>query len=101
MAICENLGDHLNRIRKAKGQSITEFSEELGISRSSLQSILNGTGNPRSDTIEQIANHLKMDYHALLAKPDESITLRLTDKQQQDLLLLLERVSGSQEAAHE
>ena len=35
--------------------SLTEFSKELGIGKSSLQAYLNGQQNMRSDTIELIA----------------------------------------------
>ena len=94
MAICEALGDHLNRIRKDRGLSITEFSEELGIARSSLQAILNGTGNPRSDTIEHIAANLNIDYRTLLTEPADSTAPQLTEAQQKDLLLMLEQFSG-------
>ena len=46
-----NLAHRLREIRQQKGLSITEFSEELEIARSSLQSLLSVDGNPRTDTI--------------------------------------------------
>ena len=49
MAICENLAHRLHAIRTERGMTITEFSELLGIARSSLQQILSGRGNPRMD----------------------------------------------------
>lgn len=101
MALCKNLGDRLNRIRKAQGLSITEFSEQLGIARSSLQTILNGTGNPRSDTIEQIAGHLNLDYQVLLMGPQTPEPNPLTEQQIQSLLLLLEGLSANRGAHHE
>ena len=58
MALTDNLANHLNQIRRRRGLSVAEFAEELGVSRSSLQSMLNGTGNPRTDTIEYIARQL-------------------------------------------
>ena len=67
MAMCKNLADRLNEIRKSRNLSISEFAEELGIARSSLQSLLNGTGNPRADTIEYIANQLGTDPVWLLS----------------------------------
>ena len=72
MAMCKNLADRLNAIRKERNLSITEFSEELGIARSSLQSLLNGTGNPRTDTIEYIANQLGTDPVWLLSAQQDS-----------------------------
>jgi len=89
MAISEYLSNHLNRIRKELGLSITEFSEKLGIARSSLQALLNGTGNPRCDTIEQIAKVLHTDCASLISAP------------QQDESLLSEHFSDLQEADHE
>lgn len=101
MAICENLGDYLNRIRNNQGLSISQFSTLLGISRSSLQAILNGTGNPRSDTIEHIADRLNLDYRTLLSGQEQPSGLQLTEQQQKDLLLLLNRFSDFREADHE
>ena len=101
MTICENLGSYLNGIRKASGKSITELSDELGISRSSLQSILNGTGNPRSDTLEHIAARLGIDLSEALYPKPPSTTLCLTEQQVQDLLRLLDQFSDHREAAHE
>lgn len=40
--------------------SLTEFSKELGIGKSSLQAYLNGQQNMRSDTIELIAEKLEI-----------------------------------------
>ena len=56
MVLQKNLSAAMKVIRAARKQSITEFSEDLGIARSSLQDILNGTGNPRMDTVEYIAD---------------------------------------------
>ena len=71
MAMCDNLARQLNEIRKARGLSITEFAEELNISRSTLQSILLCNGNPRTDTIEHIAEKLQIDPVSLLAAPPD------------------------------
>nr|WP_305146633.1 helix-turn-helix transcriptional regulator [Anaerovorax odorimutans] len=57
----------MNAIRTSRGQSISEFSEELGISRSSAQKLLKGTGNPRMDTVEHIAGRLEVDPLTLLS----------------------------------
>lgn len=67
MALQKNLSDSMNLIRAKRQQSITEFSEELGISRSSMQEILKGTANPRIDTVEHIAKQLQMDPLILLS----------------------------------
>lgn len=67
MTLQKNLSNIMNAIRRSRDQSLTTFAKELDISRSSLQEILNGTGNPRMDTIEHIANQLDMDPLALLS----------------------------------
>lgn len=59
----------MNAIRAGRKQSITDFSEELGISRSSMQGLLKGNANPRMDTVEQIATRLQVDPLTLLACP--------------------------------
>ena len=63
MTLQKNLSNTMNALRVSRRQSIAEFSEELGISRSSMQELLKGNGN----TIEHIAARLQMDPAALLS----------------------------------
>lgn len=72
MSIRENLSIRLQEIREKRGLSITDFSEELEISRSLLQAILSGKANPRADTIEHIAEKLQISPISLLAPPSVS-----------------------------
>ena len=72
MTICECLAKQLTIIREECGMTVTDFSCLLGISRSSLQSILSCKANPRSDTIEQIAHNLQIDPIVLLTPPSET-----------------------------
>ncbi len=67
MLLRKNLTDTMNALRKSRGLSITAFAEEVGISRSSMQSLLNGTGNPRMDTVEHAAARLCLDPVVLLS----------------------------------
>ena len=67
MTLQKNLSNVMNAIRTSRHQSISEFSEELGISRSSMQELLKGNGNPRMDTIELIADRLHVNPLALLS----------------------------------
>ncbi len=67
MLLRKNLTDTMNALRRSRGLSITAFSEEAGISRSSMQSLLKGTGNPRMDTVEQVASRLRLDPAMLLS----------------------------------
>lgn len=104
MAIRENLADKLKQIRKQRGLSITEFSEELGIARSSLQTMLNGTANPRADTIEVIAKRLGIDPVFLLsASPDTPAAepAAFTKDQQAALVQLLEQLADVLGDGHE
>jgi len=103
----ENLSERLNEIRKEKNRSVVEFAEELGISRSSLQSLLSGRGNPRIDTIEYIAQQLDVDALELLSPWGEEATqrqaqhlanvicstARLTAVQRQELMASLLEIS--------
>ena len=72
MSIRENLSIRLQEIREERGLSITDFSEELEISRTLLQAILSGKANPRADTIEHIAEKLQISPISLLAPPSVS-----------------------------
>ena len=67
MSSQENLSNLLNAVRKTRKLTITEFSEELDISRTSMQTLLSGKCNPRLDTVERIANHLKIDPALLVS----------------------------------
>lgn len=69
MTLQKNLSKMMNAIRAGRKQSITDFSEELGISRSSMQGLLKGNANPRMDTVEHIATRLQVDPLSLLACP--------------------------------
>ena len=69
MVLQKNLSVIMNVIRTSRNLSITEFSEELELSRSYTQELLNGRGNPRIDTIEHIASHLRISPLDLLGCP--------------------------------
>lgn len=71
MILQKNLSNSMKFIKASRHQSVTEFSEELGIARSSLQTILKGDSNPRIDTIECIAERLHI-HPLLLLSAEES-----------------------------
>lgn len=87
MTLQENLSNMMNAIRTSRKQSIAEFSEELGISRSSTQELLKGTGNPRMDTVEHIAGRLNVDPLTLLS-------CSYSEKQLESTLLLLKTIDA-------
>lgn len=66
MTLQQNLSNAMNAIRYSRDYNLTEFAKELAISRSALQKILDGTANPRIDTIEHIAKQLDMNPLTLL-----------------------------------
>lgn len=55
MPINENISDFLKRYKSEHHMSIAEMSEELGIARSAVENYLNGSGNPRADTLDLLA----------------------------------------------
>ena len=74
MGIQQNMADMMNVMKQKRGASMTEFSEELEISCSTLQEYLNGQGNPTIQMIEHIAHKLGLDpiaFMAGLVKPDQ------------------------------
>ncbi len=77
----------MNALRIRRRLSIAEFSEELGISRSSMQDLLNGNGNPRMDTLEHIAARLHMEPAALFS-------CTFSDAQTETALLLLQSLDA-------
>lgn len=79
MILSTYLSNYMKTLRLQRNESITEFAEVLGLSRSETQRILNGTCNPRLDTIEHIAKNLDVDPRELLGVPcnDASPDFRL------------------------
>lgn len=67
MKIQQNIKHNLRLAMSQRNLSLTEFADELGIARSSLQCYLEGTSNPRADTIQLIAQKLDIPLHALIA----------------------------------
>lgn len=67
MGIQQNVAKMMRAFKTAENKSTTEFSEELEISRSTLQSYLNGTGNPSLSMLEHIAEKLDVDPLVLMS----------------------------------
>ncbi len=62
----EHLAAIIRLMMERQNKSLTEFSEELEISRSMLQDYLNADGNPRIATIEHLGQKLNVDPSVLL-----------------------------------
>ena len=66
MGVQQNMADIMRVIKQRENLSMTEFSEELGISYSTLQEYLNAQGNPTILMVEHIAHKLKLSPAALI-----------------------------------
>ncbi len=73
MNLRENFAVNMKTIFERSNHSLTEFAEELSISRSSLQDILKGKSNPTLATVELIAEKLGVDPLSLLSFSEEEI----------------------------
>lgn len=69
--IQKNIAAAIRAAMEERQLSLTEFSKELGIGKSSLQAYLNGQQNMRSDTIELIAEKLEITPAELVSYPAE------------------------------
>lgn len=80
MQLQQNFSNSMKTVYANRKKTLTAFSDELGISRSSLQEILKGNGNPRIDTVEHIASRLGVDPLLLLSTScsDEDVQLLIS-----------------------
>lgn len=81
MGIQHNMATIIRLIMQQRQKTLTEFSEELEISRSALQAYLREEGNPSIATVEHLARKLEVDPAVLVTgmfEPDQAkITLML------------------------
>lgn len=75
MGIRQHISEYLNEYKRKNGLSVSALAAELGISCSTLQTYLNGTGNPRADTIEHMAKSIGVDPAALVCSSPDGATL--------------------------
>lgn len=73
MNLRENFAVNMKTIFERSNHSLTEFADELSISRSSLQDILKGKSNPTLATVELIAEKLDVNPLSLLSFSEEEI----------------------------
>ena len=81
MGLQENIATFIRDAMKRDNKSLSEFSEELGISRNSLYDYSIGEGNPTILTLEHIAEKMDINPAALI--------LGILDPEQRDILLVL------------
>ena len=83
MGIQQNMADMMRTIKRQRGKSMAEFSEELEISSSTLQECLNARGTPTMKMVERLAEKLDVNPVALISgvvEPDKyQILLLLFD----------------------
>jgi len=56
--IQKNIAQALRRSMESRQKTLTEFSEELNISKTAVRQYLHGTANPRADTLTMLADSL-------------------------------------------
>ena len=81
MGLQENIAAYIRDTMKREKKSLTEFSEELGISRNALYDYSTGEGNPTILTLEHIAEKMGISPAALI--------LGILELDQREVLLLL------------
>ncbi|MBD5153113.1 MAG: helix-turn-helix transcriptional regulator [Oscillibacter sp.] len=87
MNLNEGLAASIRALMKQKHMSLSEFSEEVGVSRSSLHTYTKGEGNPSTGTINHMAQRLGISP-AVLANG-------LMDLDHREIaLLLLDTIQG-------
>ena len=69
MLIGKNISQAIQRFKTSNQLSLSELSKELGIPVSSLQGYLKGTSNLRSDTIELLAEKMKISVTEMVSGP--------------------------------
>ena len=63
----QNLSTNLRTLRSMRRASLEDFSEELGIGKTTLQDLEKGNGNPTLETIEHISQNLSISPLTLLS----------------------------------
>ena len=94
MSLATNLAKNLKAIKESRKKSLTEFAEDLCISRSCLQDVLKGERNVQMATVNQIAICLGISAADLLQDPYSS-------NQLSQAVLLLEALDSYQKLSNE
>ena len=67
MSIKRNMAEFLRRYKEARNLTVAEMADELGIAKSIIIEYLNGAGNPRSDTLEMIAEKCEVSVTEIIS----------------------------------
>ena len=69
MLISENLSRVLMQYKREYGLSFEDLAQKLGLPKSSTVNYCNGTGNPRSDTLESMSAALDIPLTEIVSDP--------------------------------
>ncbi len=94
MSIPENIANRLRSEMEEQRTSLTEFSQEIGIGRSTLQGYLNGTSAPRSDTIELLSRYIGCTPAELISDDRGAATASITSRLEAELDRLHPKIRG-------
>lgn len=64
--VCVAFGKHLQKLRLKTGKSLEKFAYENDLSKSTLNRIENGLGNPSLETLYKISKSLEIPLYELL-----------------------------------
>ena len=70
MGMQKNMAAVICAMKEASNLSLAEFAAELDISRSALQEYMSGTGNPRIETVNHLAEKMGVEPEGLLCGMD-------------------------------
>ena len=79
------IGQSLSQTLKERGLTVTQFSEEIGLSRSLVQKYMNNTKHPTDETLQKIADYFELPTQFFLdeayldeeGNPTRSFDIRL------------------------
>ncbi len=69
MSIKDNFSDFLRRYQEVQELSVSDFARELDIAKSALEIYLKGSGNPRLDTLEHLAEKCGVTAAEIISDP--------------------------------
>ena len=67
--LSHNVSENLKKIRKAKGMSLDQVSEQTGVGKSMLAQIERGTANPSLGVLGKITSGLRIEFQCLIDPP--------------------------------
>lgn len=75
MSARKNFAQRLRIAMRIRNSTLTEFSDEVGIGKSTLHGYFKGTSTPSLDTVDYIAEHMGCSAAELISDPEAEATL--------------------------